>query len=67
MTTATKFQDEPTLYWIRPGVYEPRLCTFGPEWYLNTNGQPFVGVQVDSIENARRFAEVIVVPVAQEA
>lgn len=58
---------EPTIYFVCGGVYVPELGPFGVEWYLNTDGDPWVGVQVDSVENAARFAEVIVVEVERGA
>lgn len=47
-----------TLLWTGPGIYEPLPILDQTEWWRNDDGQPFVGVQVDSIENARKFAAV---------
>lgn len=46
------------LLWTGEGVYEPLLLDEQVEWWRNEDGAPLWGVQVDSIENARKFAAV---------
>lgn len=47
-----------TLLWAGCGIYEPLPILDQVEWWRNEDGDPLVGVQVDSIENARKFAAV---------
>ena len=53
-----------TLIYTTPGIYEPRMTERGIEWYRNENGDPFVGLQVNSLQHARKFARVSVVNVS---
>lgn len=47
-----------TLFWSEKGIYEPLPILEQTEWWHNEDGDPLVGVQVDSIDNARKFAAV---------
>lgn len=47
------------LLWQQGGVYVPVVhCGVLVEWRRDETGNPLFGIQVDSIENARRFAAV---------
>lgn len=40
------------------GVYVPHVTPSGIEWQRNEDGNPFVGVEVTSISNVKKFAEL---------
>jgi len=47
------------LLWFSPGVYEPYITQDGiTVWVPNLTGDPLVGVQVDNVDNGRKFAAV---------
>jgi hypothetical protein len=46
------------LLWDGPGVYVPLVLDEQVEWWKNEDGKPEMGVQVDSLDNAKRFATV---------
>ena len=50
---------KPQLVYAGPGCYTPHTTSTGVVWKRNTDGNPFVGANVESIRNVRKWAEII--------
>lgn len=46
------------LIYSGPGTYSPLVTSQGVEWQRNMDGDPLVGVEVSSITNVKKFAEL---------
>lgn len=54
------------LVYSGPGVYSPLVTSQGVEWQRNTDGDPFVGVEVPNIANVKKFAQIARIEVPKE-
>lgn len=46
--------------WVGAGVYVPEVYTDIVCFFISRTDDPFVGVQIDSAENAQRFSDVYI-------
>jgi hypothetical protein len=49
----------PFIVYSGPGVYEPYITPGGTVWRRNTNGDPFMGICVETIRSIRKWAEIV--------